>query len=539
MYLLVSTSSPRSPSSSLIVTNSKPFPLSLVQFYLQDTKSSNGTFVNKDRLSVANTDSAPREIYSSDIVQFGVDVTENNRKVTHGCIIATLTLYHPTGDEATNNNCERINTSNSGRDSGGSDFYNISNHNLSGSQIVTTITTGQLIQLSAHLKEALKREESLEAKIHSLEAVLNKTSQTSAESWRCCVEEDRLLSRIEALQFKLESLLTAFSSKTNDETVAYLKNEVIKLHDLKEQYESEAKESVLLAQQSVCVAKASIGELEISLASAQDECERLTSINLGLSDQLTRLSEKYDSLISDLEEMEQKVKVSEEHALNQSVEFMYEKRTLTSGFEEKIKSLNEKIDCLESEISRLKNLLDESSRMDSLRNLSNKMNHSRPISPLVIDDNRNGSENESFLSPPLNGDHGIVTNNLTNGAIIGVNDNESYSLENPSKKSSTLNESNLHPLSSPLPQQQQSPSSPNMTSQLKCEINLLKGISNSFTFFLVFPKFFTFFMFVYKSMFVTCYFYVCFVCPSFLPSLSLQSTLVPFLPIHWVFLIKM
>ena len=481
----MSISSPRSPSS-FIVTNSKPLPLSLVQFYLQDTKSSNGTFVNKDRLSVANTDSAPREVYSSDIVQFGVDVTENNRKVTHGCIIATLTLYHPTGDEATNNNCERINTSNTGRDSGGSDFYNTSNHNLSGSQIVTTITSGQLIQLSGHLKEALKREESLEAKIQSLEAVLNKTSQTSAESWRSCVEEDRLLSRIEALQFKLESLLTAFSSKTNDETVTYLKNEVIKLHDLKEKYESEAKESVLLAQQSLCVAKANIGELEISLASAQDECERLTSINLGLSEQLTRLSEKYDSLISDLEEMEQKVKVSEEHALNQSVEFMYEKRTLTSGFEEQIKSLNEKIDCLESEISRLKNLLDESNRMDSLRNLSNKMNHSRPISPLVIDGNRNGSENESFLSAPLNGDHGIVTNNLTNGSIIGVNDNESYSLENPSKKSSSLNELNLHPLSSPLPQQQQSPSSPNITSQLKCEINLLKGISNSFQFFLFF-----------------------------------------------------
>jgi hypothetical protein len=32
--------------------------------------------------------------------QFGVDVVENSRKVTHGCIIATLKLYLPDGKEA-------------------------------------------------------------------------------------------------------------------------------------------------------------------------------------------------------------------------------------------------------------------------------------------------------------------------------------------------------------------------------------------------------------------------------------------------------
>lgn len=40
------------------------------------------------------------EVSSGDIVQFGVDVVENNRKVTHGCIIAMLKLYLPDGKEA-------------------------------------------------------------------------------------------------------------------------------------------------------------------------------------------------------------------------------------------------------------------------------------------------------------------------------------------------------------------------------------------------------------------------------------------------------
>jgi pSer/pThr/pTyr-binding forkhead associated (FHA) protein len=70
------------------------------KFYLQDTKSSNGTFVNNQRLSKGSEESAPREVCSGDILQFGVDVMENSRKVTHGCIIATLKLYLPDGKEA-------------------------------------------------------------------------------------------------------------------------------------------------------------------------------------------------------------------------------------------------------------------------------------------------------------------------------------------------------------------------------------------------------------------------------------------------------
>jgi len=50
------------------------------KFFLQDTKSSNGTFVNNQRLGKCNEESQPFEIYTGDIIQFGVDVTENNRK---------------------------------------------------------------------------------------------------------------------------------------------------------------------------------------------------------------------------------------------------------------------------------------------------------------------------------------------------------------------------------------------------------------------------------------------------------------------------
>lgn len=65
----------------------------MFQFYLQDTKSSNGTFVNNQRLSKGAEESVPHEIFSGDIIQFGVDVMENSRRgkfPTCGAIVIIL-----------------------------------------------------------------------------------------------------------------------------------------------------------------------------------------------------------------------------------------------------------------------------------------------------------------------------------------------------------------------------------------------------------------------------------------------------------------
>ena len=60
------------------------------KFYLQDTKSSNGTFVNNQRLSKGSEESLPREVCSGDILQFGVDVMENSRKVFQAFVIRSI-----------------------------------------------------------------------------------------------------------------------------------------------------------------------------------------------------------------------------------------------------------------------------------------------------------------------------------------------------------------------------------------------------------------------------------------------------------------
>lgn len=43
---------------------------------LQDNQSSNGTFINNNRCSLSK-EQEPHEVYSGDIVQFGIPVVEN------------------------------------------------------------------------------------------------------------------------------------------------------------------------------------------------------------------------------------------------------------------------------------------------------------------------------------------------------------------------------------------------------------------------------------------------------------------------------
>lgn len=49
-------------------------------FFLRDTKSSNGTFVNNERLAVTGEESEARQIFTGDIIQFGVEIVENSNK---------------------------------------------------------------------------------------------------------------------------------------------------------------------------------------------------------------------------------------------------------------------------------------------------------------------------------------------------------------------------------------------------------------------------------------------------------------------------
>lgn len=171
------------------------------KFYLQDTKSSNGTFINSQRLSRGSEESPPCEVLSGDIIQFGVDVTENTRKVTHGCIVSTIKLFLPDGMEARRR----------------SDVIQAPLPLPVDKVAANTpsMYSQELFQLSQYLQEALHREQMLEQKLATLQRLLATTQEASESSWQALIDEDRLLSRLEVMGSQLQ----AYSKSQTEEGI--------------------------------------------------------------------------------------------------------------------------------------------------------------------------------------------------------------------------------------------------------------------------------------------------------------------------------
>ncbi|TFK69330.1 hypothetical protein BDN72DRAFT_615860 [Pluteus cervinus] len=61
------------------------------KIYIKDVKSSNGTFINGERLSLEGVESEPFELKSDDIVEFGIDIVgEDNKTIIHHKVAARV-----------------------------------------------------------------------------------------------------------------------------------------------------------------------------------------------------------------------------------------------------------------------------------------------------------------------------------------------------------------------------------------------------------------------------------------------------------------
>ncbi|VVC86637.1 unnamed protein product [Leptidea sinapis] len=132
-------------------------------FYLVDNQSSNGTFINNDRCSFTKE---PHEVFSGDVVQFGISVVESTNsaeKTTYPPVVALLKLFHPDGMEA-------------------------------------KLHLNDIYQLNNYLQEAAQREVSLEARQRSLQECLERTRAEAQASWELFVGEQRLMMRVRALE---------------------------------------------------------------------------------------------------------------------------------------------------------------------------------------------------------------------------------------------------------------------------------------------------------------------------------------------------
>ncbi|RVE72502.1 hypothetical protein OJAV_G00038710 [Oryzias javanicus] len=332
------------------------------KFYLQDTKSSNGTFVNSQRLSRGSEESPPCEVLSGDIIQFGVDVTENTRKVTHGCIVSTIKLFLPDGMEARQR----------------SDVIQpplpLPVDKVSAN--TPSMYSQELFQLSQYLQEALHREQMLEQKLATLQRLLANTQEASESSWQALIDEDRLLSRLEVMGSQLQ----AYSKSQTEEGI---RKELLALQEDKHNYETTAKESLRRVLQEKIEVVRKLSEVERSLSNTEDECTHLKEMSERSQEELRELANKYNAAVNEIKELTDKIKTAEGRQEELTQRGETEKREL----EMKIEEMEEKEQVLQARIEALQadndftneRLAALQARLEQLQEKSSKENNSLEV----------------------------------------------------------------------------------------------------------------------------------------------------------------
>uniref|UniRef100_A0A671XU75 Sarcolemmal membrane-associated protein n=1 Tax=Sparus aurata TaxID=8175 RepID=A0A671XU75_SPAAU len=298
------------------------------KFYLQDTKSSNGTFINSQRLSRGSEESPPCEVLSGDIIQFGVDVTENTRKVTHGCIVSTIKLFLPDGMEARRRS-DVIQTP-----------LPLPVDKVAAN--TPSMYSQELFQLSQYLQEALHREQMLEQKLATLQRLLANTQEASESSWQALIDEDRLLSRLEVMGSQLQ----AYSKSQTEEG---MRKELLALQEDKHNYETTAKESLRRVLQEKIEVVRKLSEVERSLSNTEDECTHLKEMSERGQEELRELANKYNAAVNEIKELTDKIKAAEGRQEELTQRGATEKREL----ELRIEEMEEKEQVLQARIEAL------------------------------------------------------------------------------------------------------------------------------------------------------------------------------------------
>lgn len=282
-------------------------------------------------MSRGSEESPPCEILSGDIIQFGVDVTENTRKVTHGCIVSTIKLFLPDGMEA------RLR----------SDVIHAPLPSPVDKVAANTpsMYSQELFQLSQYLQEALHREQMLEQKLATLQRLLAITQEASDTSWQALIDEDRLLSRLEVMGNQLQ----ACSKNQTDDS---LRKELIALQEDKHNYETTAKESLRRVLQEKIDVVRKLSEVERSLSNTEDECTHLKEMNERTQEELRELANKYNGAVNEIKDLSDKLKVAEGKQEEIQQKGQAEKKELQhkiDEMEEKEQELQAKIEALQAD----------------------------------------------------------------------------------------------------------------------------------------------------------------------------------------------
>ncbi|KAI6175281.1 FHA domain-containing protein [Aphelenchoides bicaudatus] len=251
------------------------------QFFIKDTRSSNGTFVNNQRLSSSGEESAPRVLHSGDILQLGVDIIDHAKNVACGCTISIVRLIDERGEECVGSDETSLN------ERLPLNFMERLPTNC------TLITHEKLFKLSQYMKEAQYREQLFTERLRNLESVLITTQEAAESGWQALINEERLLSRIESL----ENQITIYKSKAIQSGTDEFQEQVRQLIEDRNKVELAAKDSLKKAEDQIYEANMKVHDMERLLVMMDENNQSFSRRNTELEEENQRQTTDYDKLL--------------------------------------------------------------------------------------------------------------------------------------------------------------------------------------------------------------------------------------------------
>ena len=232
------------------------------KFYLVDTGSSNGSFVNNIRLSKCGEESKVTQVYTGDLIRFGSDVVDKAKNVTQKCIVAKLKLVYPDGEE-----CE-------GRPASSRLFRpSADTHD----------------EANGGLEAALAREKALEEQLVRLRSSSNGRPQANGDMEKVLMEKAQLGKRLGDIEQMLEDrerFCNGVISKQKEDA-----------------------EEIAQLRQLIDNQNADIANLELALSDTQAELERAPQESDAAARELAaRYEAKLSSLETSFEEEQTKIR---------------------------------------------------------------------------------------------------------------------------------------------------------------------------------------------------------------------------------------
>lgn len=259
-------------------------------FFLKDTGSSNGSFVNGKKLN-----DNEKQVKSGDVLQFGVDV-DNNPRQTYSCVVSQIRCVQPDGSESdwTDNNSIPI------------DNYTKANSSSVNSQAqnghvrrnTETRTKehedhhedrNQIEKMKGDLMDFGTLTENIETKMVTIQRVIEEIGTMQQEQWNEKLNEDILLTKVENLERKLQV------DDLSEPTVAYqsLCDEMTELQETSKKALRQSLQEKLIVQQQN-------DELKVELNASEEENEKNARDIKKFQDLIALCSTKEEKFLDDL-----------------------------------------------------------------------------------------------------------------------------------------------------------------------------------------------------------------------------------------------